>query len=312
MSGCNSTKRWLWDSCFRRIQIYRPPLRFPEQDPIRGWPPGLEPSTQRHPVLLGQRLQCHTVCTLAHRCRRLPAASRPSSITAYQVPALPLWRRYPCIGLPAFRSRSLSGFPFALSQSLAFHDPPDGVAAEPEPPPDAERPGHLAPAVSGSASQFVRTKREGLKSPWGPVDSGWLKVSVHEPDGAEARVGGDQRHRLVMEQHTAAAMWRNGQDVLYLEPGEGAVRANLARRAVPPGPPTHPKSLLSSALTSALRAMVDGPEVVLASAPAAAVRDAAQAYLRPPADPPPRTSPGTPDRVPILSDRRRPAAQRVE
>ena len=75
-------------------------------------------------------------------------------------------------------------------------------------------------------------------------------------------------------------MLRYGKEALYLEPGEIAVLANLARRAVPPGAPTHPNSLLLQALGKALADLVDGPGVMLAPAPPSAVRQAAQAYVK--------------------------------
>jgi hypothetical protein len=75
-------------------------------------------------------------------------------------------------------------------------------------------------------------------------------------------------------------MLRCGKDALYLEPGEIAVLAKIARRAVPPGEPTHPNALLLAALGKALAEMVDGTGVVIAPAPASAVRQAAQAYVR--------------------------------
>ncbi len=75
-------------------------------------------------------------------------------------------------------------------------------------------------------------------------------------------------------------MERYGKDALYLEPGEIAVLAKLARRAVPAGAPAHPNALLLAALGKALAEMVDGPGVVIAPAPASAVRQAAQAYVR--------------------------------
>ena len=75
-------------------------------------------------------------------------------------------------------------------------------------------------------------------------------------------------------------MLRCGKDALYLEPGEIALLAKLARRAVPAGAPTHPNALLLAALGKALAEMVDGTGVVIAPAPASAVRQAAQAYVR--------------------------------
>jgi|GEM_PF-3422891 len=79
-------------------------------------------------------------------------------------------------------------------------------------------------------------------------------------------------------------MWRNEKGGIYLEPGEVAVLADLSSRAVPPGPPTHPNTLMLAVLAEALAEMVTGPGVILAPAPAAVVRQAAQAYVRRPAD----------------------------
>ena len=82
----------------------------------------------------------------------------------------------------------------------------------------------------------------------------------------------DKWYSVIMQQY--------GKDALYLEPGEIAVLAKLARRAVPAGEPTHPNALLLAALGKALAEMVDGVGVVIAPAPASAVRQAAQAYVR--------------------------------
>jgi hypothetical protein len=74
-------------------------------------------------------------------------------------------------------------------------------------------------------------------------------------------------------------MWR-AKDRLYLEPGEIAVLADLARRPVPLGPPLHPNTLLLAALAEALGDMTDGAGVVIAPASQAVVHQAAQAYVR--------------------------------
>jgi hypothetical protein len=74
-------------------------------------------------------------------------------------------------------------------------------------------------------------------------------------------------------------MLRCGKDALYLEPGEIAVLANLARQAVPPGPPTHPNALLLAVLAERLAEMAGGPGVVVSPAPAPVVRQAAEAYV---------------------------------
>ena len=78
----------------------------------------------------------------------------------------------------------------------------------------------------------------------------------------------------------SGTMQHYGKDALYLEPGEIAVLAKLARRSVPAGAPAHPNALLLAALGEALAEMVDGAGVVIAPAPASAVRQAAQAYVR--------------------------------
>lgn len=82
-------------------------------------------------------------------------------------------------------------------------------------------------------------------------------------------------------------MWRNDNGGIYLESGEVAVLADVARRAIPPGPATHPRHLLLAALATALGEMVEGPGAVLTPAPAAVVRRAAQDYLRQPTGIPP-------------------------
>lgn len=78
----------------------------------------------------------------------------------------------------------------------------------------------------------------------------------------------------------SVTMQQYGKDALYLEPGEIAVLVKLASRAVPAGAPAHPNALLLAALGKALAEMVDGAGVVIAPAPASAVRQAAQAYVR--------------------------------
>ena len=75
-------------------------------------------------------------------------------------------------------------------------------------------------------------------------------------------------------------MWRNAHGGIYLEPGEISLLADLARRAIPAGPVTHPSALMLQALAAALSEMVDGPGVMVAPAPSSAVRLAAQAYVR--------------------------------
>ena len=79
-------------------------------------------------------------------------------------------------------------------------------------------------------------------------------------------------------------MWRNGKGLVYLEPGEVAALAALARQAVPTGPATHPRELMFAALGEVLGDVIDGPGVVLALAPQSVVHQAAQAYIRRPAD----------------------------
>ena len=79
-------------------------------------------------------------------------------------------------------------------------------------------------------------------------------------------------------------MWRNGKGFIYLEPGEVAALAALARQAVPTGPATHPRELMFAALGDVLGDVIDGPGVVLALAPAFVVRQAAQAYVQRPDD----------------------------
>jgi hypothetical protein len=83
-----------------------------------------------------------------------------------------------------------------------------------------------------------------------------------------------------MDKWYSGAMQQYGKDALYLEPGEIAVLAKLARRSVPAGAPAHPNALLLAALGEALAEMVDGSGVVIAPAPTSAVRQAAQAYVR--------------------------------
>jgi hypothetical protein len=83
----------------------------------------------------------------------------------------------------------------------------------------------------------------------------------------------------------SVTMQRHGKDALYLEPGEIAVLAELARRSVPAGAPAHPNALLLAALGEALAEMVDGTGVVIAPAPVSAVRQAAHAYVRRSDDP---------------------------
>ena len=75
-------------------------------------------------------------------------------------------------------------------------------------------------------------------------------------------------------------MWRNGKGLVYLEPGEVAALAALARQAVPTGPATHPRELMFAALGEVLGDVIDGPGVVLALAPESVVRQAARAYVR--------------------------------
>lgn len=75
-------------------------------------------------------------------------------------------------------------------------------------------------------------------------------------------------------------MWRNRNGV-YLEPGEVAILADLADRAVPSGPATHPSALMLAALARVLSKMIDGPGVVVAPAPAAIVHQAAMSQVQP-------------------------------
>ena len=75
-------------------------------------------------------------------------------------------------------------------------------------------------------------------------------------------------------------MWRNGEGFAYLEPGEIAALAALARQAIPTGPATHPRELMLAAVADVLDEMTDAPGVVIAPAPASAVRQAAHAYVR--------------------------------
>lgn len=75
-------------------------------------------------------------------------------------------------------------------------------------------------------------------------------------------------------------MWRNAQGI-YLEPGEVAILANLARQAVPAGPPQHPRGLMLAALASALSDMPTAAGVVVLPAPPAVARQAARAHLCP-------------------------------
>lgn len=79
-------------------------------------------------------------------------------------------------------------------------------------------------------------------------------------------------------------MWRNGEGFAYLEPGEIAALAALARQSVPKGQPTHPRDLMLAAVADMLDEMTDGPGVVLALASAFVVRQAAQAYVLQPTD----------------------------
>lgn len=76
-------------------------------------------------------------------------------------------------------------------------------------------------------------------------------------------------------------MWRDAGGAIYLEPGEVALLAELARRAAPEGPqaPTHPGTLMLQALAAALSAWVDRPGVILAPAPVLTARRAARAHL---------------------------------
>ena len=95
-------------------------------------------------------------------------------------------------------------------------------------------------------------------------------------------------------------MWRNGKGFIYLEPGEVAALAALARQAVPTGPATHPRELMLAAVADALRDMVDGIGVVVGPAPEVAVRQAAQAYVLWPTDehlPPARPTPARSNRI---------------
>lgn len=75
-------------------------------------------------------------------------------------------------------------------------------------------------------------------------------------------------------------VWREAGRV-YLEPGEVAAMAAAVRCAVPSGEPTHPRDLLLETLADVLDGMTVGAGIMLATAPAAVVRRAAEAYLRP-------------------------------
>ena len=79
-------------------------------------------------------------------------------------------------------------------------------------------------------------------------------------------------------------MLRKGKGIVYLEPGEIAALAALARQAAPKEPATHPRELMLAAVADVLGEMTDGPGVVLALAPEAVVRQAAQAYVHQPTD----------------------------
>ena len=73
-------------------------------------------------------------------------------------------------------------------------------------------------------------------------------------------------------------MWQM-QHGLYLEPGELAVLASLARQVVPQGAPTHPRDLMLAALADVLDQVVDGAGVVVLPAPPEVVRQSARAYV---------------------------------
>ena len=79
-------------------------------------------------------------------------------------------------------------------------------------------------------------------------------------------------------------MLRKGKGIVYLEPGEIAALAALARQAAPKGPATHPRALMLAAVSEVLSELTDGPGVVIALAPQSVVHQAAQAYRRRPAD----------------------------
>lgn len=75
-------------------------------------------------------------------------------------------------------------------------------------------------------------------------------------------------------------MWHNATE-MYLEPGEveavvAALRDAAARQA-----DTHPRALMLAAVAGRVAALVEGPGATVAVALVGAVREAAQAYLRP-------------------------------
>lgn len=85
------------------------------------------------------------------------------------------------------------------------------------------------------------------------------------------------------------AMWQSARGV-YLEPGEIAILADLARQAVPSGPAQHPKDLMLAALAAALSDMPAAAGIVVLPASPAVAREAAGAHLRPSAAVPPSRS----------------------
>jgi len=75
-------------------------------------------------------------------------------------------------------------------------------------------------------------------------------------------------------------VWQNAHGGLYLEPGEIAILADLARQAVPGGSPQHPRDLMLAALASALSNMPSAAGVLVLPAPPAVAQEAARAHLR--------------------------------
>ena len=75
-------------------------------------------------------------------------------------------------------------------------------------------------------------------------------------------------------------MWQTDGDGWYLEPGEIAVLAAVAARAVPSGPSQHPNDIMLQALSDALQGMVAGSGVVVVPAPSVVVQQAGRAYVR--------------------------------
>lgn len=75
-------------------------------------------------------------------------------------------------------------------------------------------------------------------------------------------------------------MKRIAKDGAYLEPGEIAVLVDLIRRQTRSlGRPGHPNELMLKSLATVLSEMVDGPGVLINTAPSWVIRQAAQAYV---------------------------------